>query len=50
MDVLHAADRYLHPDQLQLVVVGDASLIEAPLAALGAGPVSVHDAEGTRKR
>jgi zinc protease len=46
MDVLHAADRHLHPGQLQLVVVGDPSVIEAPLAALYAGPVSVHDAEG----
>ncbi len=46
MDVLHAADRYLHPGRLQLVVVGDPSVIEAPLAALDAGPVSVHDAEG----
>lgn len=50
MDVLHAADRHLHPGQLQLVVVGDASVIEAPLAALDAGPVSVHDAEGKLER
>ncbi|MBK5187860.1 MAG: insulinase family protein, partial [Gemmatimonadaceae bacterium] len=50
MDVLHAADRYLHPDQLQLVVVGDASVIAAPLAALDAGPVSVYDAEGQPER
>jgi len=46
MDVLHAADKYLHPDQLQLVVVGDPSVIAAPLAALDAGPVSVYDANG----
>lgn len=50
MDVLHAADKYLHPDQLQLVVVGDPAVIAAPLAALDAGPVSVYDAEGRPER
>jgi zinc protease len=50
MDVLHAADKYLHPDQLQLVVVGDPTVIAAPLAALDAGPVSVYDAEGQPER
>ena len=50
MDVLHAADKYLHPDQLQLVVVGDSSVIAAPLAALDAGPVSVYDADGRPER
>lgn len=50
MDVLHAADKYLHPDQLQLVVVGDPSVIAAPLAALDAGPVSVYDADGRPER
>jgi zinc protease len=50
MDVLHAADKYLHPDQLQLVVVGDPSVTAAPLAALDAGPVSVYDAEGRPER
>ncbi|HEY8794079.1 MAG TPA: pitrilysin family protein [Gemmatimonadaceae bacterium] len=50
MDVLHAADKYLHPDQLQLVVVGDPSVIAAQLAALDAGPVSVYDADGRPER
>jgi len=50
MDVLHAADKHLHPDQLQLVVVGDSTVISAPLAALDAGPVSVYDAEGQPER
>jgi zinc protease len=50
MDVLHAADKYLHPDQLQLVVVGDPSVIAAPLAALDAGPVGVYDADGRPER
>ena len=50
MDVLHAADKHLHPDQLQLVVVGDSTVISAPLVALDAGPVSVYDAEGQPER
>jgi zinc protease len=50
MDVLHAADKYLHPEQLQLVVVGDPNVIAAPLGALGAGPVSVYDANGQPER
>ena len=50
MDVLHAADKYLHPDQLQIVVVGDPTVIAAPLAALDAGPVGVYDAEGQPER
>jgi zinc protease len=50
IDVLHAADRHLHPDRLQLVVVGDAAEIAAPLAALEAGPVTVYDAEGQPER
>lgn len=50
MDVLHAADKYLHPDRLQLVVVGDPTVIAAPLAALDAGPVSVYDAQGQPER
>jgi zinc protease len=31
MDVLHAADRHLHPDRLQLVVVGDPALVRESL-------------------
>jgi zinc protease len=50
MDVLHAADKHLHPDQLQLVVVGDPSVIMAPLGSLDAGPVRVYDAEGQPER
>ncbi|MEP7066211.1 MAG: pitrilysin family protein [Gemmatimonadota bacterium] len=50
MGVLHAADKHLHPDQLQLVVVGDPTVIAAPLAALDAGPVSVYDSEGQPER
>jgi zinc protease len=47
--VRHAAETHLHPDRLQLVAVGDPAVIEAPLRALGAGPLTVYDAEGRPK-
>jgi len=46
MDVLHAADKHLHPEELQLVVVGDPTVVAAPLAALDVGPVRLYDSEG----
>jgi len=42
-DVLRVARTHLDPARLQVVVVGDAQAIEAPLAALGVGPVTVYD-------
>jgi zinc protease len=42
-DVLAAAQAYLHPEQLQFVIVGDAAAIRDPLEALELGPVGVHD-------
>jgi predicted Zn-dependent peptidase len=36
-----AAAERLHPDELVMVVVGDAATIEAPLTATGLGPVTV---------
>jgi len=42
-DVLRVAQRHLDPARLQVVVVGDASSIREPLAALGLGPVTVYD-------
>jgi zinc protease len=42
-DVLRVARLHLDPARLQVVVVGDASAIREPLAALGVGPVSVYD-------
>jgi len=44
--VLAAACGHLRPDQLQIVAVGDPTIIRAPLEALGAGPVLAYDAEG----
>lgn len=40
-DVLAAARAYVHPDSLQIVIVGDASAIREPLEALAFGPVDV---------
>lgn len=45
-DVHRAADRYLHPDALQVVVVGDASEIKAPVAAMALGPLLEYGADG----
>jgi zinc protease len=44
--VLDAAQRHLHADELQVLVVGDPAVVRAPLAALGVGELTVHDAEG----
>lgn len=40
-DVLAAARAYVHPDSLQIVIVGDANAIREPLDALAFGPVDV---------
>lgn len=40
-DVLEAARKYVHPESLQIVVVGDADAIREPLEALAFGPVDV---------
>jgi zinc protease len=48
-DVRRAAEAHLHPDQLQIVVVGDPAAVEAPLRALGFGEVAVYDVEGRRR-
>jgi len=42
-DVLRVAQQHLDPSRLQVVVVGDASVIREPLAELGLGPVTVYD-------
>jgi len=44
-DVLAAARAYLHPEQMQVLAVGEASAIEGPLAALGLGPMTVTNAD-----
>ncbi|MGV3707823.1 MAG: M16 family metallopeptidase [Gemmatimonas sp.] len=44
-DVLRVAKEHLHPDKLQIIVVGDPARIVDKLTALGAGPVEVHQPE-----
>jgi zinc protease len=45
-DVVRAAQKYIDPDHLAILIVGDRAKIEAPLAATHIGPVVVLDAEG----
>jgi zinc protease len=44
--ILHAARTYLHPDQLQMVVVGDPAVVRGPLEALGFGKTTLYDTHG----
>jgi zinc protease len=44
--VLEAARHYIHPDRLQMVVVGDPVAIRTPLEAMGFGPIKVYDSQG----
>ena len=48
-DLLAAAGAHLHPERLQIVAVGDAATIRAPLEALGFGPLHVYDTEGRER-
>jgi zinc protease len=43
LDVLNAARDHVHPDQLQVVVVGDPSLLKTPIEALQIGALTVLD-------
>lgn len=42
-DVLRVARTHLDPTRLQVVVVGNADAIRAPISALGLGAISVYD-------
>jgi zinc protease len=44
--ILEAAQRHLHPEMLQMVVVGDPSVIRDPLAAMNFGTVILYDTLG----
>jgi zinc protease len=44
--VLQAARDHLHPDQLQLVAVGDPESVRQPLEQLDFGPLAVYDDRG----
>ncbi|HKN68983.1 MAG TPA: pitrilysin family protein [Gemmatimonadaceae bacterium] len=45
-DVLTAAERHLHPEALQMVVVGNAAAVRQGLEALAFGPVQQYDVAG----
>lgn len=44
-DVRRVAQEHLHPDQLQILAVGDANAVSGPLAALGLGTPTVTQAD-----
>jgi len=44
--VQRAANSYVRPDQLQIVVVGDVERIEPGIKALGVGTVQERDLSG----
>jgi len=44
--VLAAAQRYLSPSAFQMVVVGDPSIVRAPLEAMQFGPIMLYDTQG----
>ncbi|MFL5614248.1 MAG: M16 family metallopeptidase [Gemmatimonadaceae bacterium] len=45
-DVLIAAERHLHPEALQMVVVGNATAVREGMEAMAFGPLQVYDVEG----
>lgn len=45
-DVRRVASRYIHPDRLAIVIVGDRQQIEGPLRNLGMGELVVRDVTG----
>ncbi|HJU70001.1 MAG TPA: pitrilysin family protein [Gemmatimonadaceae bacterium] len=45
-DVLRAAREFLHPEELQLVAVGDPAVIREPLDAMDLGPLQSYDTAG----
>jgi zinc protease len=44
--ILEAAQRHLHPDALQMFVVGDPSVVRAPLEAMNFGATTLYDTLG----
>ncbi len=46
-DVVAAAREHLHPEQLQVTVVGDPTVIRTPLERLQIGPTVLFDSEGS---
>jgi hypothetical protein len=48
-DVLRAAREFLRPEELQLVAVGDPTVVREPLDAMDLGPLQSYDTEGTQR-
>ncbi len=46
-DVRNVARAHLDPDRMKIIVVGDRSVVEPQLAALGLGPIAHRTPEGT---
>jgi zinc protease len=49
-DVLRAAREFLHPEELQLVAVGDPAVIREPLDAMNLGPLQSYDTAGVESQ
>ena len=47
-DLMAAARAHLHPDQMQLVVVGDPDVVREPLERMAFGPLTHYDDRGER--
>jgi zinc protease len=45
-DVARVAKAHMDPSRLAIVIVGDRSVIEAPLKATGIAPIDLYDIEG----
>jgi zinc protease len=45
-DVLRAAREFLHPEELQIVAVGDPAVVRGPLAGMNLGPLQSYDTDG----
>lgn len=48
-DVQRAAREFLHPEELQLVAVGDPAVVREPLEEMRFGPVTLYDADGVER-
>ena len=48
-EVVRAAQKYIDPDHLSIVIVGDRAMIQAPLEATRIGPVVLLDLDGNPK-
>jgi zinc protease len=48
-DVQRAARDFLHPEQLQVVSVGDPTVVREPLAEMKFGPLTLYDADGVER-